>query len=97
MNTLRRSQKILLSIFPVFGFLLLIFSFLFSDLFPTYIHWPWFLMVFLMPVQNIVLILIILRRDISIIKKMYIIFLNFFIILFQLYYVWDLDDKIVEN
>src|SRR5690554_3034149 len=94
---LTNRQKILLSVFPVFGFLALLFSFFFSDTVRDYIYLPWFLMIFLMPVQNIILVLIIIRKDISFIKKSYCILLNFFIILFQLYYVWYLDDTYVKQ
>lgn len=94
---LTHPQKILLSVFPVLGFFALLFSFFFSDTVRDYIYVPWVLMIFLMPVQNIVLAWIVTRRNISFIKKFYCIFLNFFIVLFQLYYVWYLDDKYVKQ
>ena len=86
-------QKILLSIFPVLAFLFFIDTILFLSI-PYEVYFKaWLILFALMIIQTIVLLPRIYRKQMPTKTKTMYIVLSISIVLFQLYYVWHLDEK----
>gem|GEM_PF-4161103 len=87
------TQKILLSIFPVLAFLFFMDTILFTSI-PHEVYFKaWLILFALMIIQSIVLVPRIYRKQMPPETKTIYIVLSISIVLFQLYYVWHLDEK----
>ena len=90
-------QKSMLSVFPLFGTLFFLESFFFEmNSYESYIQ-IWWLLLILMVFQMVFLLLRIKKIRIDKSLSLIYIILILTVIIFQLYYVWKLDDKHVKE
>src|SRR5699024_7509663 len=88
-------QKIFFSIFPILATVLILDNFLFFVLSWDFYLRSWIFLFVLMMIQTVFLIKRIIQKTISPDKKSFYIVLSLTIILFQLYYIWYLDNRYV--
>jgi hypothetical protein len=95
MKKLNIIQKIVLSIFPVFGFLFFLFSFFLASIpYELYLK-IWVLLVIIMIFQLLFLIRRILLLRVEVDRKIIAMAL-ILIAPLQLYYIWKIDDTFVR-